>query len=81
MRYVWPGVVSIPTLLTWIFILVRLSGSNPGWGPAVVGMSFVALCACIAMAMVKPKAREWRVAAALNAVPFVLIVLLAALMV
>jgi hypothetical protein len=80
MKYFAPILLSLPTFLSWVFFLLRLSGNNPRWGVLTIGLSFLALCACIAMSILKPEAKEWRIAAIFNAIPFVLILFVVSLL-
>lgn len=41
----------------------------------IVGLSFLAFTACIAMIFVKPGVREWRYAAIFNGIPYGLLML------
>jgi len=76
MKYL-PIIFSIPTALLWIvFIYIQVTGGDTPMGLWLLGLSFLAFTACVAMAFVKPAVKEWRIAAMFTGLPFGLVVLL-----
>ena len=80
MKRALPIVFCIPTVLSWIlFLYSRVAPDNhQGQVAAIampmVGLSFLACSASIAMVFVTSGAREWRFAAIFTSVPFLLLI-------
>jgi|GEM_PF-6348556 len=77
-----PILVSIPSMVCWVLIGLRqLADTGPDWaGMWIPGLSLVAFALCIALSFVFPNKREWRIAAAFNATPFLFVLLVAFLL-
>ena len=78
MKNVLPILFSLPAFMSWAALLYRLfAGKGIPYGPALLGVSFLAFTASIALSFVVPNPKEWRAATLFNAIPFILIVLAA----
>ena len=77
MRYFILAILAIPTILLFVGIAVwTVSGWSTGIPPYLGAAWLLSFVVSIALIFVFPNAKEWRIAAGINSIPFVLLLLL-----
>lgn len=79
-RYIFPAVAATPAILLIVQIFSIIAGRNflyeLGISPLFGILPILSFCISVAVVLVFPKAREWRVAALINAAPLGFLLLL-----
>ncbi len=81
MKYLLPTIVSVPTALVVASAFFRVL---TGWSlfevigiPPIFGLlSLLSFATCVALIFVFPRSKEWKVAAILNGIPLLLVLLI-----
>jgi hypothetical protein len=82
MKYLFPAIITIPTVILTIGIAVGIIVNQPFFEslgiPLFIGfIPFLSFATSVALIFVFPNSKEWKVAAILNGIPFALLLLLA----